>query len=65
MVDRRRRARQGRHGEAYGENADGKVYRKRFTRIAPGVLLFDSAETTQKLVRCGDVPPEWEFRPIE
>ena len=47
-------------GEAYGENRDGTVYRSRFTRIAPGELLFEG-DATQKLVRCGDVPPEWNF----
>ena len=48
-------------GEAYGENLDGTVYRNRFTRIAPGELLFEGDGAPQKLVRCGDIPPEWNF----
>ena len=51
-------------GKAYGENVDGKIYRNRFTRIGPGELLFKDGESTQKLVRCGDVPPEWNSAPV-
>jgi hypothetical protein len=51
-------------GEAYGENLDGTIYRNRFTRVAPGELLFEGNGATQKLVRCGDVPPEWNSYPV-
>lgn len=51
-------------GEAYGENLDGKIYRNRFTRIGPGELLFKDEDSTQKLVRCGDVPQEWNSVPV-
>jgi hypothetical protein len=51
-------------GEAYGENLDGKIYRNRFTRLAPGELLFEGEDFTQKLVRCGDVPNEWNSYPV-
>ena len=52
-------------GEEYGENVDGKVYRSRFTRIAPDQLLFKGDDTTQKMVRCGDVPGEWDTYPVK
>lgn len=52
-------------GEAYGENLDGTIYRNRFTRVGPGELLFEGDGFTQKLVRCGDVPQEWNPYPVK
>ena len=48
----------------YGAPASevGHVYRQRFTRTRPGELLFEGDDWAQKLVRCGDVPPEWEYQ---
>jgi hypothetical protein len=51
-------------GEAYGENVEGKTYRNHFTRIGPGELLFKDEHSPQKLVRCGDVPQEWNSVPV-
>ena len=39
----------------------GKMYKLRFTRVAAGELMFKGDDYTQRLVRCGDVPPEWEY----
>lgn len=51
-------------GEAYGEKATGRPHRSRFTRNAAGELVFKGDGYTQKLVRCGDVPPEWNNLPV-
>lgn len=49
----------------YGESASavGHTYRRRFTRTRAGELIFKGGGSAQKLVRCRDVPPEWEYRP--
>ena len=46
-------------GEAYGENVDGQIVRNRFKRVAQDELLFEG-DFPQRLVRCGDVPAEWD-----
>lgn len=49
----------------YGEpiSAPGRTYRQRFTRTGRDKLVFRGAGYVQWLIRCGDVPPEWEYRP--
>ena len=41
----------------------GQVYRHHFTRPRPDRLVFQGDGYVQWLVRCGDVPPEWEYHP--
>lgn len=46
-----------------GGEAVGRIYVHRFRRTGPGELNFEGNGSPQKLVRCGDVPREWEYRP--
>ena len=41
----------------------GRVYRQRFTRTRRDKLVFRGDGYVQWLIRCGDVPPEWEYQP--
>ncbi len=41
----------------------GRTYRQRFTRAARDKLVFRGDGYVQRLVRCGDVPREWEYHP--
>jgi len=49
----------------YGEpiSKAGRTYRQRFTRISRDKLVFKDNRSVQWLIRCGDVPPEWEYQP--
>lgn len=49
----------------YGEpiSEAGRVYRQHFTRTRRDTLVFRGDAYVQWLVRCGDVPPEWEYQP--
>jgi hypothetical protein len=49
----------------YGEpmSEAGRVYRQRFTRTRRDKLVFRGDGYVQWLIRCGDVPPEWEYQP--
>jgi hypothetical protein len=39
------------------------VYRQHFTRTRRDKLVFRDDGHVQWLVRCGNVPPEWEYQP--
>lgn len=41
----------------------GRVFKQRFTRMRSGDLVFKDNHSTQRLVRCGSVPPNWTYRP--
>lgn len=41
----------------------GRKYRQRFRKIEPGKLAFRDDGVLQWLVRCGDVPRKWGYRP--
>ena len=49
----------------YGEpiSEAGHVYRQHFTRTRRDKLVFRGDGSVQWLIRCGDVPPEWEYQP--
>jgi hypothetical protein len=46
-----------------GESASevGHAYKQGFTRTPSGGLVFRGDQWAQKLVRCGNVPREWEY----
>jgi len=49
----------------YGEpiSEAGHVYRQQFTRTRRDKLVFRGDGYEQWLIRCGDVPPGWEYHP--
>ena len=49
------------YGEPISETV--QVYRQHFTRTRRDKLVFRGAGYVQWLIRCGDVPPEWEHQP--
>ena len=49
--------------EPMDSEAVGTTYRNRFIRVSRKKLLFKGDGGTQWMVRCGDTPPEWEYRP--
>ena len=49
--------------ETIGGEPVGQVYKQRFTRPKPNELIVRGDGWVRKLVRCGDVPREWEYRP--
>jgi hypothetical protein len=48
----------------YGQTISeaGRVYRQRFTRTRRDKLVFRGDGSVQWLIRCGDVPREWEYQ---
>jgi hypothetical protein len=50
-------------GEGEPASEIGHTYRQRFTRTGSGGLVFRGDEWAQRIVRCGDVPTDWEYRP--
>ena len=41
----------------------GHVYRQHFTRTRRDKLVFRGDGNVRWLIRCGEVPPEWEYQP--
>lgn len=50
-------------GYAEPSSEVGHAYRQRFTRTGRDKLVFRGDGYVQWLIRCGDVPPEWEYHP--